>query len=82
MNDINQDINKNTFFIGTAILLVLQSVGMMAFISFILSFLVLVLWNYAAVTALSSAHHITWFQAWCLCFLCNILFTTTSKRSN
>jgi hypothetical protein len=44
------------------------------FLSFLLSYPVMVLWNECLVGALDGAHQITWMQAWGISALCSILF--------
>jgi hypothetical protein len=48
------------------------------FISFLLSWPVMMLWNGCLIDAVSGVKEITWLQGWGLSILCNILFKKTS----
>jgi hypothetical protein len=47
------------------------------FLSFLLSWPVMMLWNGCLVGAVDGIHEISWLQAWGLQFLFNLLFTTS-----
>jgi hypothetical protein len=52
------------------------------FLSFLLSWPVMVLWNNCLVPAIPGVHEIEWLQAWGLQFLCGILFKTTVSKKD
>ena len=65
-----------TVAIGTFVTLI---AGML-FISFLLSWPAMMLWNGCLVGAVDGVKEIGWLQAWGLQFLCNILFKTTVSK--
>ena len=52
-------------------------IATLLFLSFVLSWPVMMLWNGCLVGAVDGVHEITWLQAWGLQFLFGILFKTT-----
>lgn len=52
------------------------------FLSFLLSWPVLMLWNGCLVGAVDGVQEITWLQAWGLQFLFNLLFNTSISTKN
>ena len=62
---------------------VLAGIITLLFISFLLSWPVMMLWNLCLVGAIDSVREVTWLQAWGLQFLFGLLFktTVTAKKS-
>jgi type III secretory pathway component EscS len=62
---------------------ILAGIAALLFLSFVLSWPVMMLWNGCLVGAVAFVQEITWLQAWGLQFLFNLLFkasiTTKSK---
>ena len=58
------------------------AIATLVFISFLLSWPVMMLWNGCLVGAVDSVREVTWLQAWGLQFLCALLFksTLTTKK--
>lgn len=61
---------------------IVVGIATLVFLSFLLSWPVMVLWNECLVPAVVGVHEIGWLQAWGLQFLFNLLFkaTLTSKK--
>ena len=57
-------------------MLVIGTVGLLLFISFLLSWPVYMLWNGCLVDAISGVNEVTWLQAWGLTVLCGLMFKT------
>lgn len=60
-------------------------VGLVAvalFLSFVLSWPVMMLWNGCLVGAVAFVQEVTWLQAWGLSVLCGILFKTTVTKKD
>ena len=55
----------------------LVGIATLLFLSFVLSWPVMMLWNGCFVGAIDGVKEITWLQAWGLQFLFNLLFKTT-----
>ena len=55
------------------------ALAMAVFISFILSWLVYMLWNGCLVGAIRGVNEVTWLQAWGLSILFGLMFNTTVK---
>jgi multidrug efflux pump subunit AcrB len=68
--------------IVAAFLGVLGLLGTILFLSFLLSFPVLLLWNVCLVGAVSGVHEITWLQAWGINVLCGFLFQSSISTKN
>jgi hypothetical protein len=49
------------------------------FISFVLSWPVMALWNGCLVDAVTGLNEITWLQGWGISILCGILFNKSTK---
>ena len=66
----------------TAITAILLSLAALLFLSFLLAWPVMELWNGCLVPAVNGVKEIGWLQAWGLQFLFNLLFkaTLTSKK--
>ena len=66
----------------TAITAILLSLAALLFLSFLLAWPVMELWNGCLVPAVHGVKEIGWLQAWGLQFLFNLLFkaTLTSKK--
>ena len=60
----------------------LVGIATLLFLSFVLSWPVMMLWNGCFVGAIDGVREITWLQAWGLQFLFNLLFkaTLTTKK--
>lgn len=63
------------------LILVVGGIGLIIFVSFLLSWPVMMLWNGCLVDAVTGVKEITWLQGWGLSILCGFLFKTsvTSK---
>ena len=63
------------------LVVILVGIATIVFISFLLSWPVMALWNGCLVDAVTGVKEITWLQGWGLSVLCGILFknSTTSK---
>ena len=62
---------------------IVAGVAALLFLSFVLSWPVMMLWNGCLVGAVDGVKEITWLQAWGLQFLFNLLFskaTATTKK--
>jgi hypothetical protein len=73
-------MNQITHYIGTAVMIV---AGVL-FVSFLLSWPVMMLWNGCLVPAVDGVKQISWLQAWGLQFLINMLFkvSVTPKKKD
>ena len=60
------------------LLIVVFGIATIVFISFVLSWPVMMLWNGCLVDAITGVKEITWLQGWGLSVLCGILFKNTS----
>jgi hypothetical protein len=63
------------------LILVVGGIALIIFVSFLLSWPVMMLWNGCLVDAVTGVKEITWLQGWGLSILCGFLFKTsvTSK---
>lgn len=59
------------------IMTVAGAIGLLLFISFLLSWPVFMLWNGCLVGAIDGVHEVSWLQAWGISVLCGFLFKTT-----
>ena len=61
---------------------IVSGIATLVFLSFLLSWPVMMLWNGCLVGAVDGVREITWLQAWGLQFLFNLLFkaTLTTKK--
>jgi hypothetical protein len=56
---------------------IVMAVGLVAALSFLLSWPVYMLWNGCLVGAIEGVKEITWLQAWGINLLCGFLFKTS-----
>ena len=65
-----------------ALTAMLVGIATLLFLSFVLSWPVMMLWNGCLVGAVDGVKEVTWLQAWGIQFLCGILFksTLTTKK--
>jgi len=56
-------------------------IATLLFLSFVLSWPVMMLWNGCLVGAVDSVREVTWLQAWGLQFLFGLLFRTTVTKN-
>jgi len=61
------------------LIVVLAGIATLIFISFVLSWPVMMLWNGCLVDAVTGVKEITWLQGWGLSVLCGILFNKNLK---
>ena len=61
---------------------IVAGIATLLFLSFVLSWPVMALWNGCLVGAVDGVREVTWLQAWGLQFLANLLFkaTLTTKK--
>jgi len=59
---------------------VLVGIATIVFISFLLSWPVMALWNGCLIDAVEGIKEITWLQGWGISILCGILFNKTSSK--
>jgi len=57
-------------------------IATLLFISFLLSWPVMMLWNGCLVGAVAFVQEVTWLQAWGLQFLVGLLFNSTITKKN
>jgi hypothetical protein len=60
----------------------LVGIATLLFLSFVLSWPVMMLWNGCLVGAVDSVKEVTWLQAWGIQFLCGILFKATLTKKD
>jgi hypothetical protein len=65
-----------------ALTAMVASIATLLFISFLLSWPVMMLWNLCLVDAVSGVQEIGWLQAWGISTLCGILFNTTITKKS
>ena len=58
------------------LMLLIGTLGILLFISFLLSWPVYMLWNGCLVDAINGVNEVTWLQAWGLTVLCGLMFKT------
>lgn len=65
-----------------ALVIIVGGIGLIVFLSFLLSLPVMLLWDAVMPQIFTGLHEITWLQAWGLSLLCGLLFKshTTSKK--
>lgn len=61
---------------------VVGGIVFLAFLSFILSWPVYMLWNGCLVGAVNGVNEVTWLQAWGINFLFGILFRSTVSKKD
>jgi hypothetical protein len=66
---------------GKMVLGIVGVLGLLVFLSFLLSWPVMMLWNGCLVDAVSGVKEVTWMQAWGLSLLCGILFKSHTSSS-
>ena len=49
-------------------------IAMVVLLGLVMSYPIMLLWNYCLVPAIPSIHEIEWLQAWGIMFLCSLLF--------
>lgn len=69
-------MEKVTVFVGGVVVAI---AGLM-FLSFLLSWPVMALWNGCLVDAVSGVKQVTWLQAWGISVLCGILFKSSASK--
>ena len=57
-------------------------IATLLFLSFVLSWPVMMLWNLCLVGAVDGVKEVTWLQAWGIQFLCGILFKATLTKKD
>ena len=57
-------------------------IATLVFLSFVLSWPVMMLWNLCLVGAIDGVQEVTWLQAWGIQFLFALLFKTTITKKN
>ena len=70
-------MKASTIFAG-----VVGVIALGVFVSFLLSWPVMWLWNNALIGAVDGVHEITWLQAWGLSILCSFLFKSHITKSS
>lgn len=60
------------------LIVLVGGIGIIVFISFVLSWPVMFLWNNCLIDAVTGVKEITWMQGWGLSILCGILFKPSS----
>jgi hypothetical protein len=66
---------------GKMVLGIVGVLGLLVFLSFLLSWPVMMLWNGCLVDAVTGVKEVTWMQAWGLSLLCGILFKSHTSSS-
>ena len=61
---------------------ILAGIATLLFLSFVLSWPVMMLWNLCLVDAVSGLKEIGWVQAWGISTLCGILFKNTTTKKD
>lgn len=62
------------------LIVVVAGLALIVFISFVLSWPVMMLWNGCLVDAVTGLKEITWLQGWGISILCGILFKPTASK--
>ena len=57
-------------------------IAALVFLSFVLSWPVMMLWNGCLVGAVDGVREVTWLQAWGIQFLCALLFKATITKKD
>ena len=65
-----------------ALTAMLVGIATLLFLSFVLSWPVMMLWNGCLVGAVDGVREVTWLQAWGIQFLCGILFKATLTKKD
>jgi len=66
---------------GLALALELLGIATLLFLSFVLSWPVMMLWNGCLVDAVTGLKEITWLQGWGISLLCGLLFKSHTGSS-
>jgi len=61
------------------LLAVIAGIATIVFISFLLSWPVMALWNGCLVDAVTGVKEVTWLQGWGISILCGLLFKSTAS---
>lgn len=61
---------------------IVVGIATLLFLSFVLSWPVMMLWNGCLVGAVDGVKEVTWLQAWGIQFLCGILFKATLTKKD
>ena len=64
------------------LIVVIVGIATLVFLSFVLSWPVMALWNGCLVDAVSGVKEITWLQGWGISILCGILFKPSSVKAS
>jgi len=64
------------------LIVVLVGIATLVFLSFVLSWPVMALWNGCLVDAVTGIKEITWLQGWGISILCGILFKPSSVKAS
>lgn len=64
-----------------SLILIIISIVFMVFLSFVLSWPVMWLWNNALIGAVNGVNEVTWLQAWGINILAGLLFQKTDRSS-
>jgi hypothetical protein len=70
-------MDKVFVIVGAAIV----GIAAVVFLSFVLSWPVMWLWNNALVGAVTGFNEVSWLQAWGISVLCGLLFKSTVRNS-
>ena len=65
-----------------ALAAIIAGIATLLFLSFVLSWPVMMLWNGCLVGAVDSVREVTWLQAWGLSVLCGVLFKTNVTKKD
>lgn len=64
------------------LIVIVGGIALIVFISFVLSWPVMMLWNGCLVGAVDGVHDVTWLQAWGLSVLFGLLFKNNTSTPN
>jgi len=64
------------------LIVVIVGIATLVFLSFVLSWPVMALWNGCLVDAASGVKEITWLQGWGISILCGLLFKPSSVKAS
>ena len=64
-----------------ALFTIIGGLGLIVFLSFLLSLPVMLLWDAVMPGIFPGLHEITWLQAWGLSLLCGLLFKSNTSSS-
>ena len=63
-----------------ALFTIIGGIGLIVFLSFLLSLPVMLLWDAVMPSIFPGLHEITWLQAWGLSLLCGLLFKSHNSK--